>query len=472
MAKEVKVELRSTAPAGPSATEAPRPTAVASSTGEPKFAVACAPFNFTAMALTWDQRGKGEVHARIRVGASKSRLGSPKDLESRPAEGPDASSAEYDGSRQSTDLLWVGNGRCSRFTLDPPKGVRLKDVRTLFVNTSGTAWSKPKVESAPSPPEPSTTESPPKAGLFGSRPAVAMTTRPRIIRRSEWGANERLRNCGARYAPALRVAFVHHTAGSNSYSASQSDDIIRGIYWFHTQSRGWCDIAYNFLVDRYGQIFEGRRGGINRPVIPAATMGFNTGSTAVSAIGNFQSVSPPSAMVTAIKRILAWRLDVAHISPAGSVYLRSTGSTGGKYPYGTRVRFRTISSHRDAGYTACPGNYLYAKVPSIRSAAYSLGLPKIFAPRQSRSSFVPVRESVTWTARGSSTLSWTLRVVNSRSEVVRKWTATGSSFSRSWFGTGKGGKPLPPGTYRVGLGATENGKLARSARFRLTLRSA
>jgi uncharacterized protein with LGFP repeats len=268
------------------------------------------------------------------------------------------------------------------------------------------------------------------------------------------------------------VSFVHHTVNSNSYSPSQSDDIVRGIYHYHTQTRGYCDIAYNFLVDRYGRIFEGRSGGMSRPVIPAATMGFNTGSTAVSAIGNFETASPPSAMLSAIERVLAWRLDVAHINPVGSVTLRSTGSTGGKYPAGRMVTFRRISSHRDAGYTACPGRYLYAKVPTIRSVTYSLGLPKIFSPRQSRSSLVPVRESVKWTANGSSTLSWTLRVANSKGVLVRSWTATGSSFSKTWTGTGKDGKPLPAGTYKVKLSATRNGAAARSANFRLTIRSA
>ena len=465
--------LRSPSEAGVSSAEASPRSSRSSTAGEPKFAVACAPINFTAMALTWDQRGKGEVHARIRVGPDKRRLGTATKLESAPGEGPDQTSGEYTGSRQATGLLWVGKGRCSRFTVDPPKGVQLKDVRAVFMNTSGTAWSKPSsnrpASAASSSPRPATDA--PSAGMFGAKPAIAMTSRPGIIRRSEWGANERLRNCGPRYAPALKVAFVHHTVNSNSYSRSQSDDIVRGIYYFHTQNRGYCDIGYNFLVDRYGQIFEGRYGGMSRPVVPAATMGFNTGSTAVSAIGNFETASPPSAMVSAIERVLAWRMDVAHISPTAGVYLRSSGSTGGKYPAGRVVWFRTISSHRDAGYTACPGRYLYAKVPTIRSVTYSLGLPKIFAPRQSRSSILPVRESVTWSAKGSSTLAWTLRVTNSKAEVVRTWTQTGSSFSKTWYGTGTDGKPLPAGSYRVRLRATKDGKVARSAGFRLTIRS-
>jgi hypothetical protein len=475
VAKEVAVDLRSAQQAQVSAEAGPTPSSELSTRGGPKLGSPCAPINFTAMALTWEQKGKGEVHALIRVGPDRSRYGTATEVESAPGEGPDAHSQEYRRSRQATGLLWVGKGRCSRFTLYPPKGVALSNVRAVFLNTSGTAWWKPGATEKPS--EPSSDQTSPRPatssapGLFGPKPAIAMTSRPTIIRRSQWGANERLRNCGPSYASALRVSFVHHTVNSNSYSPSQSDDIVRGILHYHTQTRGYCDIAYNFLVDRYGQIFEGRYGGITRPVIPAATMGFNTGSTAVSAIGNFETASPPAPMVSAIERLLAWRLDVAHINPTGSVNLRSTGSTGGKYPSGRVVQFRTISSHRDAGYTACPGRYLYAKVPTIRVVTFSIGLPKIFSARQSRSSLIPVRESVKWTATGSSTLSWTLRVVNSKSELVRSWTATGSSFSKTWNGTRKDGKPLPAGTYKAKLSATRNGAAARPASFRLTIRS-
>jgi N-acetylmuramoyl-L-alanine amidase/FlgD Ig-like domain len=469
------VDLRSAQQAQVSAqaglTRSPAP----STRGGPKLGSACAPINFTAMALTWEQKGKGEVHVLIRVGPDRSRYGTATEVESAPGEGPDATSPEYRRSRQATGLLWVGKGRCSRFTLKPPKGVALSDVRAVFLNTSGTASWRPGANQESQQPSSQAPQSPaessPEPRLFGPKPAIAMTSRPTIISRSQWGANERLRNCGPRYASALRVSFVHHTVNSNAYSPSQSDDIVRGILHFHTQTRGYCDIGYNFLVDRYGQIFEGRYGGITRAVIPAATMGFNTGSTAVSAIGNFETASPPAPMVSAIERLLAWKLDIAHINPTGSVNLRSTGSTGGKYPSGRVVQFRTISSHRDAGYTACPGRYLYAKVPTIRSVSYSIGLPKIFSPRQSRSSLIPVRESVTWTATGSSTLSWTLRVVNSKSVLVRSLTATGSSFSKTWNGTRRDGRPLPAGTYKVTLSATRNGAAARSASFRLTIRS-
>src|SRR5439155_7584360 len=83
---------------------------------------------------------------------------------------------------------------------------------------------------------------------------------PLIVPRLGWSANERIRRAPPRYAPALRLAIVHHTAGSNSYSRYQSAAIVRAIEVYHVLGNGWDDIGYNFLVDKYGQVVEGRYG--------------------------------------------------------------------------------------------------------------------------------------------------------------------------------------------------------------------
>src|SRR5207247_5809587 len=106
----------------------------------------------------------------------------------------------------------------------------------------------------------------PLAGLIGPAPAEAWAFQPRIVTRAQWGADEHLRNCGPDYSRVLKVAFVHHTDNPNDYSPGQSAGIVRSIYWFHTQVRKWCDIGYNFLVDRYGKVFEGWFGGMTQPV--------------------------------------------------------------------------------------------------------------------------------------------------------------------------------------------------------------
>src|SRR5262249_58362955 len=106
---------------------------------------------------------------------------------------------------------------------------------------------------------------------------------------------------------------VHHTAGSNSYTRTQAAAIVRGIELYHVKGNGWNDIGYNFLVDRFGTIYEGRGGGVERNVIGAHSLGFNTGTVGVALIGNFQYTTPPKAMRDALVKLLAWRLDVAHV---------------------------------------------------------------------------------------------------------------------------------------------------------------
>jgi uncharacterized protein with LGFP repeats len=176
------------------------------------------------------------------------------------------------------------------------------------------------------------------------------------------------------------MAYVHHTVNSNAYSPSRADDLIRGIYAYHVKGRHYCDIAYNFLIDRFGRIFEGRYGGMDQPVIGGHAMGFNTGSTGIAALGTFTTAAPTKAMVNAYKRLLAWRLDVAHLRPTGKSVMESGGGSAQKFKKGQLVTLPVIAGHRDTGYTTCPGTRLYKRLGPIRRAAESIGLPKIWSP--------------------------------------------------------------------------------------------
>lgn len=421
--------------------------------------VACPSMPFTAMALVWDQHGKGGVSARVEVGQDQARFGAPALLEDESEDGPDPGSPEDHPDRRGSSLLWVGSARCSKLTVTLPAGARVKNLRAVFVNSAGTS----EADEAPS------SSASGSALGFGATAADAATTEPAIITRRQWGADEKLRNCGPYYLAPVKMAFVHHTAGPNDYSRSQSDDQVRAIYWYHTQSLGWCDIAYNFLVDRFGRVFEGRYGGMDLPVLPGATKGFNTGSVAVSALGTFSTATPPSGMVASIERLLAWRLDVAHVPPIGKVWMYSRGSTGGKYPEGKWVRFNRIAGHRDAGYTSCPGDRLYAKLGSIRTVAYDTGLPKIFLPGQSVDSIVAGQDQVTWTASASQKLWWRLQVVDQAGQVIRTFKSFGQDLSVSWTGVDTVGLPVPVGTYAVELFGSRKGRSALPASLALAV---
>ena len=136
---------------------------------------------------------------------------------------------------------------------------------------------------------------------------------------------------------------MHHTVNANGYSRDDVPSILRGIYAYHTQSRGWSDVGYNFLVDRFGRIWEGRYGGVDRPVVGAHTLGYNDDAFAMSAIGNYETAQPSQAMLDAYARLFAWKLSLCGVRADDT------------RQYVTSRYFQAINGHRDAGQTACPG---------------------------------------------------------------------------------------------------------------------
>ncbi|MET8166170.1 peptidoglycan recognition protein [Streptomyces sp. NPDC005329] len=191
--------------------------------------------------------------------------------------------------------------------------------------------------------------------------------RPSIVTRRGWGADEKLRESGFRYTTKVKAAFVHHTASGNGYKCSQAPSVIRGIYRYHVKSMGWRDIGYNFLVDKCGKIYEGRAGGVAKPVLGAHTLGFNNNSMGIAVLGTFTSAKPTTATVDAVARLTAWKLGLFGANPKGKTYLKSGG--GNLYGKGKNVRLNVISGHRDGFATECPGRQLYGKLGSARSTA-------------------------------------------------------------------------------------------------------
>jgi len=219
---------------------------------------------------------------------------------------------------------------------------------------------------------------------------------------------------------------VHHTAGSNSYTASQSAAIVRGIEVYHVQGNGWNDIGYNFLVDKYGQVFEGRFGGVERNVIGAHAEGFNTGSVGVAMLGTYGSATPPAVARTALANVLAWRLDVAHVDPLSSVTWSSGGNA--RFPEGVPVTLRAVSGHRDTGFTTCPGAAFYAQLRAIAQAISAVGLPKLYAP----SVRGDLGGQVRFRAHLSEALPWTVTVADAEGTVIGTGAGTSTDIDWTW----------------------------------------
>jgi hypothetical protein len=173
----------------------------------------------------------------------------------------------------------------------------------------------------------------------------------------------------------VRVAYVHHTLSLNGYSRSRAASVVLGVCLFHRNVRGWNDIGYDFLVDRYGRVFEGRAGGMDAPVIGAQAGGFNSESTGVSMIGNYTSSAPPKAAMDALARLLAWKLGLHGVPAIGKTQVTSAGGPSTGYRAGTQVTVNRISGHRDVDLTACPGAALYARLPALRRTVARLEGP-------------------------------------------------------------------------------------------------
>src|SRR5205823_10389073 len=167
---------------------------------------------------------------------------------------------------------------------------------------------------------------------------------PTIITRAEWGANEairRNRKKGPKIADNVHIAIVHHTAGTNNYSRSQSAAIVRGIETYHVLGNGWDDIGYNFLVDKYGQVFEGRYGGMEKAGVGAHAMGFKLGAVGVALLGNYNGAGLTAAERTSLVKLRARRLDLAHLDPLSQVTRISAGNP--EYAKGSVADLRAIS---------------------------------------------------------------------------------------------------------------------------------
>src|SRR3954449_6776319 len=272
--------------------------------------------------------------------------------------GPDRGSAEALRSRPGTDPVYVGDVDDVQVKAVTDSG-KAPDGMKLSVIDPGTETAskdeKPDIDTgklALSSAETATGDD--TATLTAAAP---VTPKPKIYSRAQWGADERMRDKSSLHYGEVHAGFVHHTVNANGYTRSQVPAIIRGIYAYHTQSRGWSDVGYNFLVDRFGRIWEGRYGGVDRPVVGAHTLGYNDDAFAMSAIGNFDIARPSSAMLDAFGRLFAWKLSLPGVSATAS------------HQWVTKRYLHAINGHRDVGQTACPGRYLYAKIPTIRSLA-------------------------------------------------------------------------------------------------------
>jgi hypothetical protein len=393
--------------------------------------------------------GKVWLRARTAAGWSGWRAVEPA------ADGPDADTAEYRrAERVYSDGQWLDAGTAEvQLRVDQPAPATAAPSGAAVPQTGVQAHLiTPDMTATPG------TEAP-RAGV-----ATAATARPAIVSRRGWGAVESLRRAGPDYSSTVKAAVIHHTVQTNRYAPSESAALVRADYLYHVRSRGWNDIGYNFLVDRYGRVFEGRYGGITRAVLGAHAGGFNTYTTGVAMLGTFSSSRPPAAMLASPKRLLAWKLDLSHVDPAGKTTLRSAGGANVRYPAGRRIFASTIFGHRSTSFTDCPGSPTIALLRSIRTTVSRIGRPKIYGGRVSAGRIQPERgASVGVAARFSSKVRWRVTVTGSNRATARTFAGVGARARVRWSGRTAAGTLPPPGWATVTVTAAAGGVAARPA---------
>ena len=283
------------------------------------------------------------------------------------SESPDAGTADAEhATRGGTEPVWVGDADAIQvsFAADDesgPDGLALVLVGSDEVPLApddvivgSAATTDTDVEQA------SFTQASSTQALFAASAA------PAIISRAEWGARDQV--CTPDVASRLVGAVVHHTAGSNNYATvAEAMQQIRNDQRYHIESRGWCDLGYNFVVDKWGNIYEGRARSLTQPVVGVHAGGFNTGTVGVSMLGTY-GVAPSAATQQAVAQIIGWRLGFYGVNPTGSMVYHTGSGENSKFQ-DQDVSLPRVFGHRDVAYTACPGDGGYNALPAIRTIA-------------------------------------------------------------------------------------------------------
>jgi hypothetical protein len=298
------------------------------------------PRRFNLVGLRWRGRAETKVALRVRRGGRWSRwqrLGSEAD------HNPDAGRGER--SVTASEPVWVGRAGAVQYRLSRA----VPGLRLHFVD----------VGARPS---------------RGVRARAAQLPPPAYVPRSAWGASR----CPPRSAPTygqVRAVHVHHTVSLNDYTPEEAPSIVLAICRYHRNSNGWNDIGYNALVDKYGTLYEGRAGGLDKAVIGAQAQGFNSVTAGISNIGDHTSLPQTAAALATMANFIRWKLTVHGQPLSGPVTVVSSGGSASRYGAGARVTLERVIGHRDTGRTACPGAALYAQLPELRALVQSGATP-------------------------------------------------------------------------------------------------
>jgi hypothetical protein len=265
--------------------------------------------------------------------------------------------------------------------------------------------------------------------------------------RADWGADESWVRHSPSYAARVFAVTVHHTDDANGYSPAEVPSLIRADYAYHVKTRGWSDLGYNLLVDQYGRVWEGRRGGLGRATIGSHAQGFNTGTLGVAMLGDMTHTTASVAAEKALARVIGYAATTWHFDPRTTVRITSHGSP--RYPSGRVVTLHRVFGHGETGITDCPGS-LQQDLPHLRSLGWTAmhAAPRIVGTQLTGAPLhapTPVVLDVTL----STAVPWQVFFRDSRGAVVASATGTSAHPHLGWDGMSQGALPVPamPGGY-------------------------
>jgi len=420
---------------------------------------------FSVVGLTWQGKLPGGTIFKARV-REAGKWSTWNELHFSDDHGVDSNSLEASGTRNGTDPFMTAVADAVEVIMTNKSGLAPKDLKVELIGSQETKQDRALLTSVRN------VDATTNLSAAAVTPAGGVVLRPNIVTRAQWGADETWRDPVPRMGTTIVAGFVHHTASTNNYSPEQAPAQMRALYAYYTKSLKYADMAYNFLVDQYGTVYEGRNActygdvnpcdGPSLPVIGAHTAGLNPNTFAISAIGNYDTKAPsnPAALVESIASLMAWKIAPYGLDPNANASMISSDTSGlSKYSNGMTAITPVISGHRDVGKTACPGRYLYPYLPAIRARATELLLPVIrdvsVSPlnlNQSSAENVNVQATIPATANWAVevTKEATGQLINSISGVQG---ATGA-IQYSWNRTDQVGNVVPAGRYAVSIKAS------------------
>ena len=190
---------------------------------------------------------------------------------------------------------------------------------------------------------------------------------PPIIARAAWARGVAKPKVVPVYG-TVKLMFVHHTVNPNGYGPAEVPQMLLGIFDYHRFVRGYNDIAYNFIIDLFGGIWEARAGGIDEAVVGAHAGAYNSESSGVAVLGTFSDVTPSAAAINALQHLVAWKMALHGRPTLGRVMVEVNPSDAFYTPFapGAHVSLPRVAGHRDGDQTDCPGDAFYFELPSIR----------------------------------------------------------------------------------------------------------